>query len=318
MRPDQVDRVEIITLVDNVIENWRSEQHENVIPAGRWVSGENVSPSHTYAGHGLAFLVKTYVRNNSFSVLYDAGPSGDILIHNIRAMGLNLHSIDSIIMSHGHWDHFGGLRAVLIDIGRNDVPVYLHPRMFCKRRVFSSTKEGERIRQLPDIVSINEIEEVGGIPRITTEPALIAGHTILRTGEIPRETEYERGFPNHQAFIDGEWVDDSEIIDDNCLVIDSGEGIIIITGCAHSGVVNSVKEAIRLTGINEVQAIIGGFHLGGPQDMSRIERTIHDLKSINPTMIVPCHCTATIAQHMIANAFPKAYVIGSVGTLYRF
>jgi 7,8-dihydropterin-6-yl-methyl-4-(beta-D-ribofuranosyl)aminobenzene 5'-phosphate synthase len=317
-RPQRVDSAEIITIVDNVIENSESKLHENVVPASQWVSGENTSPSYTFAGHGLATLIRAHLGKHSFEVLYDTGPSGEILLHNLRALGIDLCSINAIVLSHGHWDHFGGLKAALADINRNDVPIYLHPRMLSKRRVISKTESSERIHELPPVCSLDEIQEVGGIAKIMTKPTLIAGETILKTGEIPRVTEYEKGFPNHQSFVDGVWIDDSEIIDDNCLAIETQKGLIVVTGCAHAGIVNSVKEAIRLTGVDKVCAIVGGFHLVGRQNEQRIKKTIIDLKMFSPDMIVPCHCSGAIAQHMIANAFPEAYVTCSVGNMYKF
>lgn len=316
--PRRVDRVEIVTLVDDVIENSGSRLHNNVIPVDKWVSQENTSPWNTFAGHGLATLVRTYIKSESFEVLYDTGPSGEILLHNIKALGIDLSCIDAIVMSHGHWDHFNGLTAVLAEIGQQDIPVYIHPRMLAKRRIVNNTEQGERIRTLPAVCSLQDITDAGGSPRSSNQPVLIAGDTVLRTGEIPRITEYEEGLPNHEAFIDGEWTDDSKIIDDNCLIINTRRGLVVVTGCAHAGIVNSVNEAVRLTTMNKVHAIIGGFHLGGARNEPRIERTIKDLQAISPEMIVPCHCTGATARHSIANAFPKAYVTSSVGNLYRF
>ncbi|MFW9960816.1 MAG: MBL fold metallo-hydrolase [Candidatus Thorarchaeota archaeon] len=316
--PRRVDRVEIVTLVDNVIENSGRRLHNNVIPVGEWVSQENTSPFNTFAGHGFATLIRTYIKNESFEVLYDTGPSGEILLHNVKALGIDLSSIDAIVMSHGHWDHFNGLTAVLAEIRQQDIPVYIHPRMFAKRRIVIKTEQGERIRTLPPVCSLQDITDAGGSPRSNNQPVLIAGDTVLRTGEIPRITAYEEGFPNHQAFIDGEWTDDSKIIDDNCLVINTKRGLVVVTGCAHAGVVNSVNEAVRLTRVSKVHAIIGGFHLGGARNEPRIDHTIKDLQAISPEMIVPCHCTGATAQHSIANVFTKAYVTSSVGNLYRF
>jgi 7,8-dihydropterin-6-yl-methyl-4-(beta-D-ribofuranosyl)aminobenzene 5'-phosphate synthase len=318
MTLQRVDSVEIITLVDNVIENTGSKLYDNVVPIDGWVSKENTSSWHTFAGHGLATLIRTHHREDNFEVLYDTGPSGEILLHNVKSLGLDLSSVDDIVMSHGHWDHFGGLTNILVEIGRQGVPVYIHPRMSAKRRIITKTDRGEHIRELQPVCSLSDIKDAGGDPRSTTEPILIAGNTILRTGEIPRKTIYEKGIPNHQAFVDGEWVDDSKIIDDNCLAIETKRGLIIVTGCAHAGVVNSINEVIRLTGVKKVNAIIGGFHLAGKQSEPRIESTIRDLQEISPSMIVPCHCTGAVAQHMMAEAFPKAYVTSSVGNLYRF
>lgn len=313
----RVDRVEIITLVDNVIENAGSRTHECVAPVYQWVTGKSAAPRYTLAGHGLAHLIRTYLGGEVFEVLYDTGPSDQLILHNVRTLGLDLGSLDAIVLSHGHWDHFGGLIAVLTATGKLGVPVYLHRRMFDRRRVVTKTEQEERIHEFPAICSIDDIADAGGNPIITTESILIAGQTILRTGEIPRNTDYERGFANHQALVDGEWMDDSEIIDDNCLAIRTRKGLIIITGCAHAGLINSINEAIRLTGTRKVHAIIGGFHLSGTHNEPRIKRTINDLKALNPQMIVPSHCTGVVAQHMIAKAFPEAYVTGSVGNLYR-
>jgi len=313
-----VDSVEIITLVDNVIEVARNKLHDNVVPLYQWVSTKDSSPNHIFAGHGLSTLIRTKSGDRTFEILYDTGPSGDILLHNVRAMGLNLSSTDAIVISHGHWDHIGGLTAILAEIGHPRTPVYLHPRMFVKRRIATKTEQGERVRELPSVCSISDIKEAGGNPIVTTEPALIAGSTVLRSGEIPRQTEYEKGFLNHQAFVDNEWIDDSEIIDDNCLIMRTKRGLVIITGCAHSGIVNSVYEAIRLTGVNSVHAILGGFHLGGEHNESRIASTIRDLQAINASMIIPCHCTGATAQRLMEKAFPYAYVISSVGNMYRF
>jgi 7,8-dihydropterin-6-yl-methyl-4-(beta-D-ribofuranosyl)aminobenzene 5'-phosphate synthase len=318
MQIRRVDSAEIITLVDNVIETSGSRLHKNVVPIGQWVSGEQTAPGYTFAGHGLATLIRTHLGNSSFEVLYDAGPSDEILLHNLKAMGIDLRPISAIVMSHGHWDHFGGLKAALAQINRHDTPIYLHPRMFAKRRIISKTATGEKIHEFTPVCSLDEILEAGGAAQITTQPILIAGNTVLRTGEIPRETEYEKGLPNHQSLVDGVWVDDSEIIDDNCLIIDSQKGLVVVTGCAHAGVINSVREAIRLTGRKKIRAIIGGFHLIGRQSGQRIEKTIEDLKKLSPDMIVPSHCTGAVGQHMMANAFPEAYVTSSVGNMYKF
>ncbi|MFW9958599.1 MAG: MBL fold metallo-hydrolase [Candidatus Odinarchaeota archaeon] len=316
--PHRVDSIEIITLVDNVIEILSSKPHDNFVPVRQWVTAKNASPNYLFGGHGFSTLIRIKHREKIYSVLYDTGPSGDILIHNVVSLGLDTSSIGTIVISHGHWDHMGGLLSILARIGHPKTPVYLHPRMLVKRRIATKTEQGEHIRELPYVCTANDITEAGGNPILTTEPTLIAGNTILRSGEIPRQTEYEKGFPNHQALIDNEWRNDSEIIDDNCLILRTKEGLIIITGCAHSGIVNSIYEAIRLTGVNKVHAIIGGFHLGGEQDIPRIEHTIRDLQAISPSMIVPCHCTSTPAQHLIASAFSRAYVTSSVGNMYKF
>ncbi len=313
-----VDSLTITVLVDNVVELYSSEKHENVLSASQWVKKKEDESLYVFAGHGLSFLVQTRVGDSSFEILYDTGPSKEILLHNLEVLNIDVSSVDAIVMSHGHWDHFGGLLEVLRRIGRKDIPVFIHPKMLNPRRTVSQTNEGEKINNFRLLPSLDDIVAAGGKPVISAKPELLAGNTILRTGEIPRLTAYETGFSNHQMRINNEWIDDSMVIDDNCLGILTTSGIVVITGCAHSGIVNSIREIINLTGEDSIRAVIGGLHLMGKRNMPRIERTITDLKEIAPGMIVPCHCTGTIAQQRIAQGLPEAYSSGSTGNRYVF
>jgi 7,8-dihydropterin-6-yl-methyl-4-(beta-D-ribofuranosyl)aminobenzene 5'-phosphate synthase len=313
-----VDNLTITVLVDNVIEWSGSEKHKNVLVADQWVKEKERRSIYVRGGHGLAFLIQTNVGDQSFEILYDTGPSGEVLLHNLKTLGLDVSSVDAIVMSHGHWDHFGGLLDVLKRIGRNDIPVYIHPKMLNARRTVAQTDEGKKINDFPQVPTAEEIVASGGKLVISADPLLLAGDTILRTGEISRLTEFENGFPNHQMLVDGDWVDDSKVIDDNCLGIRTPSGIVVVTGCAHSGIINSVKEVMKLTGEDNIRAIIGGFHLMGKRNMSRVEKTVMNLKELNPSLIVPCHCTGAPAQHLIAQEVPEAYATGSTGNRYVF
>ncbi|TFG32897.1 MBL fold metallo-hydrolase [Candidatus Thorarchaeota archaeon] len=313
-----VDNLIITILVDNVIEWSGSETHDNVMITNQWVKGKKANPIHVFGGHGLAFLIQTQIGENTYEILYDTGPSGEIISHNIEALGLDISGVAAIVMSHGHWDHFGGLLEVLKKIGHKNVPVHIHPRMMALRRTAAQTEQGMKIINFPSVPTLDEIKSASGTPVISIEPVLLAGNTILRTGEIPRRNDYEIGFPNHQALVDGKWIDDSKVIDDNCLAILTKEGLVIVTGCAHSGIVNSIHEAINLTGEKRVRAVIGGFHLMGKNNAIQIEKTIKDLKDISPKMLVPCHCTGAPAQYVMNQEFPKAYVTGSTGNRYVF
>jgi len=313
-----VDSVTITVLVDNVIEWSGSEKHENVIGASQWVKEKTRDSIYVRGGHGLAFLIETKVGESSYQILYDTGPAGELLLHNLVALNLDISSVNAIVLSHGHWDHFGGLISILKKTGRENIPVYIHPMMLNPRRTFIQTIEGEKINEFPPVPTFDEIIDAGGKPVVSANPILLANNTILRTGEIPRLTRYELGFPNHQMLVEGEWIDDSMVIDDNCLGIQTQSGLVIVTGCAHSGVVNSVKEIMRLTQQTNVRAIIGGFHLMGKKRTSQIEMTISDLKKIQPDMIVPCHCTGAPAQHLMSQELSDVYVTGSIGNRYVF
>ncbi len=142
---------------------------------------------------------------------------------------------------------------------------------------------------------------------------------MLVTGEIERTTDFEQGMLVHQAFRDGEWQPDPRISDDQALVANvSGKGLVVITGCAHAGVINTVRYARKLTGVDRVYAVIGGFHLSTPLFEPNILPTVEALKELGPEVVAPAHCTGWRATHALAAAFPDAFIPGSVGTRYIF
>jgi 7,8-dihydropterin-6-yl-methyl-4-(beta-D-ribofuranosyl)aminobenzene 5'-phosphate synthase len=312
-----IDMAEVIVLVDNGVDFSGGIHVSEAISPRVWAKGANTD--HLRGGHGLSLLVRTYVGEEVHEVLYDTGPSDDLLEHNVRSLGLDLTSIEAIVMSHGHWDHFGGIKWALKEIAKPSLPVYMHPRMLAPRRILQETEKGPSIWKLPDIAGEEDIVKWGGEPIITDSPTLVASGTILRTGEIPRQTTYEKGIPGHQALVGGSWQDDASITDDNSLVLHvKGKGLVVLTGCAHAGVVNSVREAVRLTGTREVHALIGGIHLMGHADMTETKETVDDLTEIDPHVVACGHCTGWRAQHALSAQFGKRYVQSGVGIMFRF
>jgi 7,8-dihydropterin-6-yl-methyl-4-(beta-D-ribofuranosyl)aminobenzene 5'-phosphate synthase len=148
-------------------------------------------------------------------------------------------------------------------------------------------------------------------------PTMLIGDLALVTGQIPRTTPYEKGSPYQVALIDDKWQPDPWIHDDQAIVIHVREkGLVVLTGCGHAGVINTLIHAQNLTGIKEIYAVIGGFHLTGKVFEPLIPPTIQDLKELNPKIIVPEHCTGWRATHEIAREFPAAFIANSVGTRY--
>jgi 7,8-dihydropterin-6-yl-methyl-4-(beta-D-ribofuranosyl)aminobenzene 5'-phosphate synthase len=153
----------------------------------------------------------------------------------------------------------------------------------------------------------------------TKQPHLLSGDTILVTGEIPRKTDFEKGFPQHRVLVDGEWLPDPWILDDRALVIKVREkGLVLVSGCAHAGIINTALYSQKTAGLNKMYAIIGGFHLAGKEFECRIDQTVRELKLINPSILAPSHCTGWKAICKFAHAMPEAVVWNSVGNLYRF
>lgn len=149
-------------------------------------------------------------------------------------------------------------------------------------------------------------------------PHLICSNTILITGEIPRKTAYEPGYPDEWVFEDEEWRHDPRVLDDRALVMNVHEkGLVIVTGCGHSGIINTIRYAQELTGVKKIYAILGGLHMAGKYYEANIPQTVEALLEFAPTLLVPSHCTGWLAQKALADALPTAFVCNSVGNKYR-
>jgi 7,8-dihydropterin-6-yl-methyl-4-(beta-D-ribofuranosyl)aminobenzene 5'-phosphate synthase len=244
--------------------------------------------------HGLSFYVQTKIGDNTVTVLMDAGPSSDALMHNVDSLGVNLEDVDVVVLSHGHYDHTGGLLEALNQI-RKRVPVIAHPTLFEPK-----LKLMPHLRLIGAPFRVSDVESAGGVPILVADPVKIADG-ITTTGEIPRTTEFEnvRGFWTVNK---GRFVDDA-IIDDQSLVIDvDGKGLIVVAGCAHSGIIDTIKYAQKITGNSTVYAVLGGFHLTGA-DAKKIQYSVDELEKLNIAFVGPCHCTGKEATKKFAEAF---------------
>ncbi len=144
----------------------------------------------------------------------------------------------------------------------------------------------------------------------------LAGDTILATGEVDRTTDFEKGMPGAYVEKKGQLQPDP-IIDDQSLIVRlRGKGLVIITGCCHAGLINTIRYAQKITGVNDVHAVLGGLHLSGPAFAPIVERTIDELQRLNPELIVPMHCTGWNSTRRLAEAFDRGFVLNSVGTTY--
>jgi 7,8-dihydropterin-6-yl-methyl-4-(beta-D-ribofuranosyl)aminobenzene 5'-phosphate synthase len=319
-----VDRVEVLTVIDNVMDSLltNTDVAKRLSVAGRdmqrlpQVAAPLLEAGHAaenpIAEHGLSFLVSVTVEDRRRTVLFDTGATVGGLAHNLRVLGVNPAEVEAIVLSHGHFDHTAGLNDL---VGRLQPlpPLVLHPDFWLKRRV---ALPGREPYELP--TTSQEKVRLAGFPVIEgREPSLLLGGALLVTGEIERTTEFERGLATHQAFRDGEWQPDPFIYDDQALVVHvRGRGLAVITGCGHAGVINTIRYARKLAGIDQLYAVLGGFHLSTPAFEPVIWPTVEALAESAPEIIVPAHCTGWRATHAIAAAFPDAFVPGSVGTKY--
>ena len=303
-----VDRVEVLSVMDNSIDVLMGST-----PVARRLKRSR--DSHTRpqlrAEHGVSMLVSTYADGNRDSFLFDTGVTLDGVLHNLDVLEIKGNELHAVVLSHGHTDHTRGLMGFIKRYGRPRIPIVLHPDAYLKRKnVFPDGHESEHIppskRDL-EAEDVQIVEDRG--------PSMLIDGRALVTGQIPRTTGYEKGSPNQVAWIDEKWQPDPWIHDDQAIVMNVREkGLVVLTGCGHAGVINTLRCARELTGVDQVHAVIGGFHLTGPLFEPIIAPTIEALKVFAPAIIVPQHCTGWRATHTIARDFPDAFVPNSVGT----
>ena len=315
----EVDEVVVTTMVDNTFDALlapaagvtRAPRGAGRVAAPQFAGGETIVGLR--AEHGFSALVTVRTGNTSSSLLFDAGASPDGLTVNAERLGIDVGGLQGVVLSHGHFDHTGGLGGLVRLRGRSGLPLTVHPAVWTRRRLELPGGQG---LEMPTL-SRGALEREGFAVIERRQPSLLVGG-ILVTGEVDRFTEFEHGMPpQHQAWNGHDWQHDPTVIDDQALVISvRGRGLVVITGCGHAGVVNIIRHAMRLTGVSRLLAVIGGFHLSGPAFEPVIEPTVAALTELAPEVIAPSHCTGWRAQHTLAAALPAAWVQTSVGTTY--
>jgi 7,8-dihydropterin-6-yl-methyl-4-(beta-D-ribofuranosyl)aminobenzene 5'-phosphate synthase len=247
-----------------------------------------------WAQHGLSLLIKVDIGVSMLTILFDTGRSEETFLHNIETMKIDLKEVDLILISHGHLDHTAALVAALKRIGKR-VPVVIHPDAFEPKLMTTP-----RLRYIGIPFKPSEVEAAGGVLLYTKSPITLH-ENVLTSGEIERSTPFEK-LEGFYTLKEGQYTKDN-ILDDQALIIKvEGKGVVVFTGCGHSGVVNTVRQAQKLTGTKEIYAIIGGFHLLNA-DEERIKRTVEELFQINPKYLAPCHCTGLNATFSLLKAF---------------
>ncbi len=304
----EADAAEVLVLMDNY--------SDVLLPGGGRVerpplARDGAIPADTLlAEHGLSLLITAHRGGDSAQVLLDAGYSQVGVPHNLDLLGVDLGGLEAVVLSHGHMDHFGALPQVLERVGR-PLPLVVHPAALEGRR-YLQIPTGARVAFPP--LAAETLTAAGAELTWAEEPYLPSSRLWAASGAVPRVTDFEKGMPG--ALKDtGQGPAPDSMPDDMAIVLRlKGKGLAVISGCAHAGIVNTVRHAQALCGEEKVHAVIGGFHLGGPAFEPIIGRTVQELKAMAPEVVMPMHCTGRKAQAALEEAFGQAFALSSVGT----
>ena len=268
-------------------------------------------PDALIAQPGFSALVRVAVGGDERTILFDAGVTPHGVVENMRRLEIQPDEIETIVLSHGHWDHVAGMQGIAKELGSRNLPVLIHPEFWRRRRI---AIPGLDPAELP-VTSRSALEDAGFAIVEERQPSFLLDGSVLVTGEVDRTTRFETGFLGHQAHLHDHWEPDPLILDDQAIVMRlAGRGLVVLTGCGHAGIVNVVRQAQRLTGETSVAAVIGGFHLSGPMFEPIIDPTVAAFDDLRPELLMPAHCTGWRAVHRLAHRFPDAFVQSAVGT----
>ena len=336
----EIEKISITILMDNSTDLLlKNSAHTSRIPL---IINEKLNLPPPVAEHGFSALVditednsrdeaENIDENTGSTFLFDTGVSENGVIHNADIFGIDFGLIDGIILSHGHFDHSAGLVNILKRISSrrsSPIDVFMHPDALLRRWLVFPDGKKARMPSLDE----KQLNSIGALIHKSDKTTILPNEEnplLLMTGQIPRKTSFEKGFPyqyaeNPDNGVDGKnlnLIPDSLVKDDQAIVVNvRNKGLIVLTGCGHAGVVNTLNYAKKVTGIDKIYAIIGGFHLpadGGIYEEA-IDPTLRELHNADPEYIIPCHCTGLKATNKIIDLMPHKFIQSAVGTTFMF
>jgi 7,8-dihydropterin-6-yl-methyl-4-(beta-D-ribofuranosyl)aminobenzene 5'-phosphate synthase len=309
----EAEKVTITIVTDNL--------YDVTVPSVKIAKRYMISPGEPivnwglHAEHGLAYHIETFVNGVSHSFLFDFGTDFPPVLRNMELLKIDFKSVEALVLSHGHWDHqltLVELMKAKRNIFREGIPLYLGEGAFVERFVKGPRgvmSLGQLKREDVDALGFVKIREIKEATPIV--PGAYA------TGKIEMVTEYEKGQPPLVIKKGDQYSQDFFIGEQGVVLNVKGKGIVVASGCAHRGIVNCVKQAQKMTGVEKVHAVLGGFHLTGAKP-EVVQRTIADIKATYPEYIIPTHCTSFPAIASFAKEMPDQFILSTVGTKFTF
>ena len=309
----EIEKAMIMIITDNYYDALRPDS--KIAKRYRMNPGTSVYNINLHAEHGVSYYVETVVNGLTHCFLFDYAVDFHGVSNNMELLDIDFKVLEALGLSHGHFDHWGAFLALLkwqrekIPKG---IPLFVGEEAFVER--FFGTPIGNFSLEL---LKREDVENLGLVKIIEIkDPTPIVPGAYL-TGNIERVTDYEKGSPVLLIKRGDKFEQDNFIGEQGIVFNAKGKGLIVLSGCAHAGIVNTVKHAQKMTGIQKVHAVIGGFHLTGVKQ-EIIQRTIADIKAIGPDYIVPTHCTGYEAITAFQKEMPEQFILNTSGTRYLF
>ncbi len=259
------------------------------------------------ARHGLAYWIDT----GRTRLLFDTGPTTEALVHNAERLGIDLGQAEAVVISHGHYDHTGGLEAVLRAVP--GIPVFLHPAALQPH--FACDPDGTvRSIGMPEVTLALITQGSAATVTLTESPTSVVDGVRV-TGEVPRATDFED--PGGPFFLDDACTEPDPIADDQAVFLDTAGGTAMLLGCGHAGVINTLRFVEDLTGGGALAGVMGGMHLRSASQQ-RIDRTVSALEEMDLGFLAPGHCTGAPATQRLHTEFPGRTRACSGGTRFEF
>jgi 7,8-dihydropterin-6-yl-methyl-4-(beta-D-ribofuranosyl)aminobenzene 5'-phosphate synthase len=310
-----VDTLAVTVVTDNYYDKLRPDQ--KIARRARIGHGTSM-----HSEHGLSYHIEVTTSGRTQAFMFDYGVEGEGVAKNMKLLKIDLGRLEAFALSHGHYDHWGSLIYLLKKhkaLIRKGAPLYVGEETFARRFSRPPARPGDPPKDAEDLGQLarEKIERLGlvGIVEITSPTEVVPGAFL--TGNIERVTAYEKGFAR-LLVKRGKALEPDSFPGEQALVFNVKEkGLVVVSSCAHAGIINTIRHAQKITGVEHVLAVLGGFHLTGAEP-ALIEQTLAEMKRIDPDYIVPMHCTGFEAITAFAREMPEQFILNTAGTRYVF